>query len=77
MKDANTMPPTVGVIGAGRMGAPIIGHLVRKGFATQACDVNRIRRAHHERMKSASVLIDVSALRVLLEPMFSRWRTLR
>ncbi|HTF13349.1 MAG TPA: NAD(P)-binding domain-containing protein, partial [Burkholderiales bacterium] len=30
---------TVGVIGAGRMGTPIIGHLVRKGFATQVCDV--------------------------------------
>jgi 3-hydroxyisobutyrate dehydrogenase len=30
----------VGVIGAGRMGTPIIGHLVKKGFATTACDVN-------------------------------------
>lgn len=38
------MNPTVGVIGAGRMGAPIIGHLVRKGFATQACDVDPARR---------------------------------
>jgi len=26
---------TVGVVGAGRMGTPIIGHLVRKGFATR------------------------------------------
>jgi 3-hydroxyisobutyrate dehydrogenase-like beta-hydroxyacid dehydrogenase len=26
------------------MGTPIIGHLVRKGFATQACDVNPARR---------------------------------
>ena len=34
---------TVGVIGAGRMGTPIIGHLVRKGFATQVCDVNAAR----------------------------------
>ena len=33
----------VGVIGAGRMGTPIIGHLVRKGFATQVCDVNAAR----------------------------------
>lgn len=32
--------PTVGVVGAGRMGAPIIGHLVKKGFATRACDLN-------------------------------------
>ena len=30
---------TVGVVGAGRMGTPIIGHLVRKGFATQVFDV--------------------------------------
>jgi 3-hydroxyisobutyrate dehydrogenase-like beta-hydroxyacid dehydrogenase len=39
------MKATVGVIGAGRMGAPIIGHLVRKGFATHACDVDPARRA--------------------------------
>ena len=39
------MNPTVGVIGAGRMGAPIIGHLVRKGFETHACDVNPARQA--------------------------------
>ena len=38
------MKPTVGVIGAGRMGAPIIGHLVRNGFATQACDLDPARR---------------------------------
>src|SRR4051812_39071708 len=38
------MKATVGVIGAGRMGAPIIGHLVRKGFATHACDLNPDRR---------------------------------
>src|SRR5258706_15048032 len=34
---------TVGVIGAGRMGTPIIGHLARKGFATRACDLNAAR----------------------------------
>jgi 3-hydroxyisobutyrate dehydrogenase-like beta-hydroxyacid dehydrogenase len=33
----------VGVIGAGRMGTPIIGHLVRKGFATRVFDVNAAR----------------------------------
>jgi 3-hydroxyisobutyrate dehydrogenase len=31
---------SVGVVGAGRMGTPIIGHLVRKGFAAQACDLD-------------------------------------
>ena len=39
------MNPTVGVIGAGRMGTPIIGHLARKGFPTLACDANAARRA--------------------------------
>ncbi len=34
---------SVGVVGAGRMGMPIIGHLVRKGFATQACDLDAAR----------------------------------
>jgi 3-hydroxyisobutyrate dehydrogenase len=34
---------TVGVVGAGRMGTPIIGHLVRKGFATQVFDVDAAR----------------------------------
>ena len=37
--------PTVGVIGAGRMGTPIIGHLVRKGFATLAADANAARES--------------------------------
>ena len=35
----------VGVIGAGRMGTPIIGHLVKRGFATQASDLNAAREA--------------------------------
>ena len=34
----------IGVIGAGRIGQPIIGHLVRHGFAVQACDVNHATR---------------------------------
>ena len=34
---------SVGVVGAGRMGTPIIGHLARKGFATHACDLNSAR----------------------------------
>ena len=37
--------PTVGVIGAGRMGTPIIGHLVKKGYTTIASDVNPAREA--------------------------------
>ena len=36
---------SIGVIGAGRMGLPIIGHLVRKGFATHACDLNLDKRS--------------------------------
>ena len=35
--------PTVGVIGAGRMGTPIIGHLVKKGYSTCASDRNPAR----------------------------------
>ena len=36
---------TVGLIGAGRMGTPIVGHLVRKGFATSASDANAARES--------------------------------
>jgi len=39
------IPASVGVIGAGRMGTPIIGHLVRKGHATVASDLNPAREA--------------------------------
>ena len=35
----------VGVIGAGRMGLPIIGHLVRKGFAALVHDIDPQKRA--------------------------------
>lgn len=35
---------TVGVIGAGRMGQPIIGHLVRKGFSVLVHDVDEAKR---------------------------------
>lgn len=38
------MSQTVGVIGAGRMGLPIIGHLVRAGFRTVATDVDAAKR---------------------------------
>jgi 3-hydroxyisobutyrate dehydrogenase-like beta-hydroxyacid dehydrogenase len=42
-----TTPPairTVGVIGAGRMGQPIIGHLVRKGFGVVVHDIDQRKR---------------------------------
>ena len=35
---------TVGVIGAGRMGQPIIGHLARKGFTVSAYDIDPAKR---------------------------------
>jgi 3-hydroxyisobutyrate dehydrogenase-like beta-hydroxyacid dehydrogenase len=35
---------TVGVIGAGRMGQPIIGHMVRKGFTVVAHDIDAGKR---------------------------------
>ena len=35
----------VGVIGAGRMGQPIIGHLVRKGYSTRVYDIDAGKRA--------------------------------
>lgn len=44
------MTLTVGVIGAGRMGTPIIGHLAKKGFATLAFDVNAARKADVEKI---------------------------
>jgi 3-hydroxyisobutyrate dehydrogenase len=36
---------TVGVIGAGRMGQPIIGHIARKGFSVIAHDIDEGKRA--------------------------------
>ncbi len=43
--ETTTAPKRVGVIGAGRMGTPIIGHLVKKGFVTTASDLNPERAA--------------------------------
>ena len=42
----------VGVIGAGRMGLPIIGHLVDKGFRTFASDVDVRRKTEVEARKA-------------------------
>jgi len=39
---------TVGVIGAGRMGLPIVGHLARKGFTAIVHDVDAGKRAAAE-----------------------------
>jgi 3-hydroxyisobutyrate dehydrogenase-like beta-hydroxyacid dehydrogenase len=44
------MSDTVGVVGAGRMGLPIVGHLVRKGFRTFATDVNASKRTSVENL---------------------------
>ena len=39
------MQKTVGLIGAGRMGLPIVGHLVRAGFKVVAHDIDPAKRA--------------------------------
>jgi 3-hydroxyisobutyrate dehydrogenase-like beta-hydroxyacid dehydrogenase len=46
------MNETVGVIGAGRMGLPIIGHLAKKGFRTLATDVDAAKRAPVEEKRA-------------------------
>ena len=46
------MSETVGVIGAGRMGLAIIGHLARTGFRTIATDVNPARKGLVEEKKA-------------------------
>lgn len=55
------MSDTVGVIGAGRMGLPIIGHLARKGFRTLATDANGAKRVEVEQ-RAASWRADVGSL---------------
>jgi len=42
------MGETVGVVGAGRMGLPLIGHLARKGFRTFATDLDGSKRVEVE-----------------------------
>lgn len=42
------MTETIGVIGAGRMGLPIIGHLARKGFRTFATDIDGSKKSSVE-----------------------------
>ena len=55
------MSDTVGVIGAGRMGLPIIGHLARTGFRTCATDIDATKKPEVEK-RSASWLADASVL---------------
>lgn len=51
----------VGVIGAGRMGQPIVAHLARKGFGTHVYDVDAAKRAAVEQ-QGAHWAADVGAL---------------
>jgi 3-hydroxyisobutyrate dehydrogenase-like beta-hydroxyacid dehydrogenase len=55
------MSDTVGVIGAGRMGLPIIGHLARKGFRTLATDLDSSKQAPVE-SRGAEWRADAAAL---------------
>ena len=55
------MNQTVGVIGAGRMGLPIIGHLARKGFRTLGSDVDSSRKATVE-ARGATWMADAAGL---------------
>jgi 3-hydroxyisobutyrate dehydrogenase-like beta-hydroxyacid dehydrogenase len=55
------MRQTVGVIGAGRMGLPLIGHLARKGFRTFATDIDPGRRSKVEE-RGAAWAADAAAL---------------
>jgi 3-hydroxyisobutyrate dehydrogenase len=43
------MSDIVGVVGAGRMGLPIIGHLARAGFRTLASDIDATKRPEVEK----------------------------
>ena len=55
------MSDTVGVVGAGRMGLPIIGHLVRRGFRTLATDVNASKKSSVENLR-ATWAVDAAQL---------------
>ena len=51
----------IGMIGAGRMGQPMIGHMVEKGFAVSAHDIDPAKRAVVE-AKGARWEADLAAL---------------
>lgn len=43
---------TVGIVGLGKMGAPMAGHLLAKGFKVNGCDpVDEARRAPDRRQR--------------------------
>ena len=52
----NAMPKpavsNVGLIGAGRMGMPMVGHLARKGFNVRVFDLDAAKRAEVEKRKA-------------------------
>lgn len=53
------MSEIVGVVGAGRMGLPIIGHLARVGFRTLASDIDPKKKAEVEK-RGATWAADLS-----------------
>src|SRR3569623_1522720 len=53
--------PTIGMIGAGRMGQPMLGHLARKGFRVAAYDIDPGKRAAVE-AKGARWVTDAASL---------------
>jgi 3-hydroxyisobutyrate dehydrogenase len=60
MQSNNTAMKTVGVIGAGRMGMPIIGHLKKHGFNVLVADLNTGKYSEIE--SKGGIVKDVAAL---------------
>src|SRR6185503_11017561 len=58
----------IALVGAGAMGAPVVGHLVRAGFPVTVCDLNADRRAGAEAVgaRSTSTVDDLGDCRVAL-----------
>ena len=54
-RDADPAIRVIGLIGAGRIGQPIIGHLVRRGFTVFACDADAGKREAVEQRGAAWV----------------------
>ena len=46
----STQTKMVGMVGAGRMGQPMIGHLARKGFEVQVYDIDAAKRGPVEKL---------------------------